>query len=300
MLAPQTIYIMLTHYCPLRCRHCMVNSGPDSKPFVMNLIMLRKLLRDISRTPSVQRVVFTGGEPFVFYQHLRLAVQEAALLDLSPAVWTSGLFLQDPIACPSYIKGLVEMGLTTLILSGGPYMETTFPEERLSDLQTRLYPASLFLASLEPKPPYDVPDFSRIGVPWIDGPVSYMGRASKLVETEGQTLWDPASFDTCPHIDLTNPTALHVDPWGNVHMCPGIPIGNLRHQSFRRILSTFRVESHPIADPLKRGGPYELAVSHGIDISEDAYADACHMCYSIRKKLLHKHTLGIGPITFYV
>jgi hypothetical protein len=54
----------------------------------------------------------------------------------------------------------------------------------------------------------------------------YRGRAAATLAGEA-ALWSPDRFTECPHEDLREPGRLHVDPFGNLHICQGISIGNL-------------------------------------------------------------------------
>ena len=74
------------------------------------------------------------------------------------------------------------------------------------------------------------------------------------------------------------------DPFGELHICQGISLGNLLRLGLREIWDSYDPDSHPIIAPLLAGGPAELARRYGLD-HKAGYADACHLCYEARRAL---------------
>lgn len=125
----------------------------------------------------------------------------------------------------------------------------------------------------------------------------YRGRAaSKLIGRAGRQPWN--SFTTCPHENLLDPGRLHVDPFGNLHICQGISIGNVFERPLKDICGTFYAGAHPICGPLLRGGPAALAETHHLAHAE-SYADACHMCYESRLALRERFPDVLTPDQMY-
>ena len=58
--------------------------------------------------------------------------------------------------------------------------------------------------------------------------------------------------------NLREPGRIHLDPFGNLHICQGLVIGNLFTRSLREICETYDPDAHPIVGPLLAGGPAEL------------------------------------------
>jgi hypothetical protein len=75
-----------------------------------------------------------------------------------------------------------------------------------------------------------------------------------------------------------------VDPFGNLHICQGISLGNLFRTPLRDVCAGYRPQTHPIIGPLLAGGPAELARRYELPHA-NAYADACHLCYEARRAL---------------
>ncbi len=127
--------------------------------------------------------------------------------------------------------------------------------------------------------------------------IMYRGRAAeKLVERADKHPW--TDFTTCPYEDLREPGRLHLDPFGNLHICQGISIGNLYEKPLQEICDTYIPEAHPITSHLLNGGPAELVRTYGLP-HEEQYADACHLCYQARIPLRTRFLEILGPDQMY-
>jgi len=134
-------------------------------------------------------------------------------------------------------------------------------------------------------------------LPLGESDVMYRGRAvEKLVPGAVRRPW--SEFAECPHEDLREPGRLHVDPFGNLHICQGISIGNLFHRSLSEICETYEPESHPVIGPLLQGGPAELVRRFELP-HEESYADACHLCYQARQALRTRFPETLTPDQMY-
>lgn len=134
-------------------------------------------------------------------------------------------------------------------------------------------------------------------LPAGDSDVMYRGRAAeKLVPRAQRKPWE--EFRECPHEDLREPSRLHVDPFGNVHICQGISIGSLFHRPLSDIAETYDPEAHPITGPLLEGGPAALVRRYELP-HEAMYADACHLCYATRQALRTRFPETLMPDQMY-
>ena len=127
--------------------------------------------------------------------------------------------------------------------------------------------------------------------------VMYRGRAvCKLAPEAPRHPW--IEFTTCPHEDLREPGRVHVDPFGNLHLCQGLSIGNLFRTPLRELCAAYDPDAHPVVGPLLRGGPAELMQHYGL-AHHPAYADACHACYDARLALRERFPDVLGPDAMY-
>ncbi len=125
----------------------------------------------------------------------------------------------------------------------------------------------------------------------------YRGRAAeKLAVRAVSRAW--TEFTECPHEDLREPGRVHLDPFGNVHICQGISLGNIFRMSLKEICGTYMPEEHPVTGPLVSGGPAELVRRYALPL-EGSYADACHLCYTARRALRERSPDVLTPDQMY-
>jgi hypothetical protein len=83
-----------------------------------------------------------------------------------------------------------------------------------------------------------------------------------------------------------------------VQICQGISLGTLFEPPLAGIVARYDPDMHPITGPLLSGGPARLAQAHGIKPA-DGYADACHMCYTVRESLRERFPDELAPDQMY-
>jgi hypothetical protein len=127
--------------------------------------------------------------------------------------------------------------------------------------------------------------------------VLYRGRAAKKLAAFAQLKpWD--QFTECPWEELRYPQRVHVDAYGNLHICQGISIGNLVEKPLTEIMTSYDPDTHPIVGPLLNGGPAEIVNRYHLP-HEPAYADACHLCYLSRCGLRDRFPEVLTPDQMY-
>jgi MoaA/NifB/PqqE/SkfB family radical SAM enzyme len=125
----------------------------------------------------------------------------------------------------------------------------------------------------------------------------YRGRAvEKLASKAVQRPWE--GFNECPHEDLREPGRVHLDPFGEVHICQGISLGNVFQKPLKEICETYDADSHPVTGPLLKGGPAELVRRYDLP-HQEGYADACHLCYEARHALRGRFPEALRPDQMY-
>jgi hypothetical protein len=91
---------------------------------------------------------------------------------------------------------------------------------------------------------------------------------------------------------------MHLDPFGNLHLCQGLLIGNLLQTPLTEICAAYEPDVDPIIGYLLRGGPAELTRQTGLQPAE-TYADACHLCYATRQALRQRYPALLAPDQVY-
>jgi hypothetical protein len=127
--------------------------------------------------------------------------------------------------------------------------------------------------------------------------VMYRGRAAAgLARRAVPQPW--SQLDSCTFEDLRAPGRVHVDPYGYLHICQGIALGNLTQTPLRELCERYDPDAHPITGPLLAGGPAELVRGYGLPHAE-AYADACHLCDHARHLLRGQYPAVLTPDEMY-
>jgi len=270
------LHILLTYTCNYECDHCFVwgspwQCGTFSGPH------LEDVLRQAEEVASIREIYFEGGEPFLYYPYWATGVEDAL-------VW---------------LRPLVDAGLDRLEISHDRYHGQ---ENGSSGLHPALEAATYLgldtgTITIDPPIGYRDPDEAAPGMPLIGGGVMFRGRAAEKLApgVEGQP-W--TTITACPYEDLAEPDRLHVDPFGYLHLCQGLVIGNMFVRPLQEILTHFDPRSHPIAGPLLEGGPRQLVETYALDHQAE-YVDACHLCYTARQTLRRQFPALLGPDQMY-
>jgi MoaA/NifB/PqqE/SkfB family radical SAM enzyme len=290
------LHLLLTSQCTFACDHCFVWGSPWQSG-VMTVEDVRSYLEQAKELGSVEGVYFEGGEPFLYAGTLLKSVQIAVEMGfqagiVSNAYWAVGL--EDALQTLKPFAGL----LTDLTVSSDLFHYS----EKLSRQAQHAQAAAAQLGIPTGMICINRPDEEHIlaGKGKIDtgeSGVMYRGRAAEKLSMYalGQP-WE--RFDTCPHEDLREPGRVHLDPFGNIHLCQGIVLGNVRQTPLREICAAYHPEAHPICGPLLEGGPTGLVRRYELAHAA-TYADACHLCFTARSGLRKRFPEYLRPDSMY-
>lgn len=228
-------------------------------------------------------IYFEGGEPFLYYPILVKGVHQAAEMGFKVGLVSNGFWatsLEDAIEWLKPFEGLVQ----DLSVSSDLYhwSEKFSEQAKIAEQAAKQLGIALGVIAIA-QPEQTSTAASQGQLPIGESAVMYRGRAvEKLVAKAELHPW--SQFEECPHEDLNQPGRVHVDPFGNLHICQGISIGNLFQTPLREICSAYDAEAHPITGLILKGGPAELVRQFELT-HEQSYADACHLCDSARRAL---------------
>jgi Radical SAM superfamily len=290
------LHLLLTYQCNFECDHCFVWGGPRQTG-TFTLSQVEEVLRQARETGTVEWIYFEGGEPFLYYGTLLAASRMAVAQGFRVGIVSNGYWAvadRDALECLRPFAGLVE----DLSISSDLYHYDEALSRQARDAHAAaeaLGVATGFIEVAQPEATGALPVEGQL--PEGSSSVMYRGRAAVRLAA-GTTLhpWD--RFDECPHEDLREPGRVHLDPFGNLHICQGISIGNLFHTPLREICRAYAPAAHPITGPLLDGGPAELARRYGVS-PRAGYADACHLCYEVRCALRPRFPDVLGPDQMY-
>jgi hypothetical protein len=294
-----TIHVLLTYTCPLRCKHCFVYGGPRAKG-TYSPSQVSKLIGEASQIDTVEWIYFEGGEPFYYYALLLSSIKKARLAGFSVGVITNGYFARSEDTAARFLRPLAELGVGELCISDDTYHYRSTgdtPAKRAlraaGSLGLKVKAVSLDTAASN----RDGGQELMSGGSGLETRLMWRGRATeKLTASEPLTTWD--TFTRCPMEGIEHPHRLDIDAYGNVQICQGITIGNLWKTSLANLVEAYRAESHPICGPLARGGPALLLQTYPAK-STDGYVDACHLCYATRRQLIDQFPDCLAPRHVY-
>jgi hypothetical protein len=272
------LHLLLTYECNFECDHCFVWSGPHQAG-TMTTAQIDDILRQATDTESIEWIYFEGGEPFLYYALLRYGVRRAAEMGFRVGIVSNAYWAQSPEDATEYLRDLAgsvqDLSMSCDELHGD--------EEQVRHVRCALDAADALdipTGTIAVAKPGSDTKPAQGQLPDGDSGVMCRGRAAvKLAPLAPLRPW--AGMTECPYEDLREPGRVHVDPFGNLHICQGISIGNLFRCPLQDLCADYDPETHPITGPLLRGGPAALADRYGVSHAM-GYADACHFCYEMR------------------
>lgn len=295
MLA-RSLHVVLTYRCLHRCDVCHLHAGPDREG-TFTRTELDRVLAEAGTLASLERLVFTGGEPFLYYPLLYQGIRQARSYGFDLAVTTTADWARDESTSVAWLAPLRTAGLRELCVAEHPWDESPARREK-EDLAARVARSLGFTVSKE----MHVVGPDRPGQPegsavHQGAPYPHRGRGTDVGE------WNPppraVRQSSCPLFDDPQaPLDIWIEPEGTVQVCQGIMIGSLWWGSLREIVGGFHPERHPILAPLARGGPAALAETFGMDPDQPA-VDGCQLCTRVRVALRDRFPEELGPESAY-
>ena len=290
----ESIHFLLTYSCTHECDHCFVYSRPGAGG-TFTLAQIERVLDQCVALGSITGVYFEGGEPFLYYAVMVEGIRRARERGLTAGIVTNGYWATSPEDAEVWIRPLCDLGLAALCVSTDPLhygdRESTPGDNAISAAERLGMKSPRFVT----QSPCVVT--GEDGRPVVSGSVMFRGRAAdRLTDGLPARPWD--SFAQCTREDLRNPRRVHVDAYGNVHLCQGLLMGNLWQTPLPELVAGYDPDAHPVVGPLLRGGPAELARSSGIELEEE-YVGPCHLCYAVRRALVDRFPCELAPRQVY-
>lgn len=276
------LHLLLTYQCNFECDHCFVWGSPWQKG-VFSLEGIRTVLQQAGEISTIRSIYFEGGEPFLYYPLLLQGVQQAANRGyqvgiVTNAYWATGL--EEALQWLEPFSGLVsDLSVSSDLFH---YSEQVSSQALLASQAAEQLGIPVGLISIA-QPDDEDSTFATGQLPEGQSGVMHRGRAAvKLAEKAPHQPYE--SFSTCPYEDLRQPGRVHIDPFGNLHLCQGLVVGNLFETPLVDICAGYQPDDHAVVGPLLAGGPLALAQRYNLRV-RPAYVDACEMCYEVRYQL---------------
>jgi hypothetical protein len=290
------LHLLLTYECNYECDHCFVWGGP-SQTGTMTIDTVENILAQARELGSIEWIYFEGGEAFLYFDTMTAGVRAAKEAGFKVGIVSNSYWATTDADAIRWLKPLAGL-IDDLSISSDNYHGSNegvnYPEIARRAAQQLDIPVDFI--SVADAEASDAE--GAIGqIPAGESAVVFRGRAAELLASRvGTKPWE--QFDTCPWEELRTPERVHVDPFGNLHICQGISIGNMFKRPLAEIMGDYDADSHPIVGPLLAGGPAEIVRRYGLP-HEDGYADHCHLCYKSRCAVRERFPEELTPDQMY-
>ena len=313
--------LLVTDWCPARCRHCYVSAGPEGTRWMApdaaggHMAALARL-----GVPS-EGIHVGGGEPFGNFDLLLAIVRQARRVGLSGVgyVETGGAWACSEDVVRDRLSALAEAGMAQLAISADPYhQEFVGPERvRLLHAVAREVLGPDGVRARRWRWLQDPKDVAALSEPEREAlyrafleryPERFTGRAaarlSGLVRRRPVQDLDGGNCRAA----LLESRHVHVDPDGWVFpgTCAGISLFRATAAApLDARLRAWRPEASPVVARLAETGPkglLGLAEAGGYRPDPAGYASKCHLCWSLRRHLAGAGAVadGLQPASIYL
>ncbi|MFW9822476.1 MAG: radical SAM protein [Candidatus Thorarchaeota archaeon] len=289
------IHFLLTYGCNYACDHCFLYCSPSSQG-TFTLKQIREVINEAKKIESVEWIYFEGGEPFLYYPIMVEGVKFAKMNGFKVGIVTNSYWATNIEDAEIWLKPFSDLGIDNVSVSDDSFHyenENQSLSKIANQASENLKLPVMTICIEEPH----VKAEQEKGEPVIGGGALFKGRAvEKLIEGLPRKSWK--EYIKCPYEDLIELGRIHVDPFGNAHICQGLSIGNFWETPLSDLIENYNPDVHPICGPLIRGGPAELVREFNLN-HEEKYVDECHLCYSCRLVLVKKFPNVLAPKQVY-
>ena len=293
------IHFLLTYSCTYQCDHCFLHGSPEARG-TFTVEQLRRVFAEIERMGTVEIVYFEGGEPFLYYPLLLEGLRLAAGLGVPCGIVTNAYWATSVEDAELWLRPVRDIGIADLSVSDDAFHQSTAEgnsAKRALQAARNLGIPCDTICIQAPAPAPCQEGSTNKGQPVTGGGVLFKGRAAEKL-TAGLPRRRREELTTCPHEELAEPARVHIDCFGNVHLCQGLSMGNLWETPLSELVRRYAASEHPICSHLSTGGPNALAGAYGLDLKDD-FVDECHYCYTVRKALIDRFPGYLAPRQVY-
>jgi hypothetical protein len=127
---PRVLSLLTMRRCTAACDHCAIGGSPRARGAIP-VARMHALIDEALRIPSIERVVFSGGECFLLRDDLDRLVAHAVLNGFGTRAISNGYWAIGEDAARKRIAPLRAAGLQELMLSTGSFHQRYVPLERV-------------------------------------------------------------------------------------------------------------------------------------------------------------------------
>lgn len=311
--------LMMTYRCPAACEFCYYKCSPEKSGLmaVETAISAWESLRLLAGENA--KVHITGGEPFLYFDHVLEILDEAYKRNLGglDSLETNGYWATDRTIIEKRLRLLDGAGLERLKISWDPFHAEYIDIDcvrRLAEVAKEILgservlvrwakyldePVKMMGQSLEER-------IRGYRTAVADFPCRFTGRgAQAIADLFAETPIEAFHGQDCKSAFLSS-KGVHIDPYGNVFSgrCSGIIIGNVENTPLEKIWANFDPSKMSLIGELFEGGPTGIAekMVNGRYKTKRMYAGKCHFCSDLRQFFFDngENKRIIGPCDCYI
>ena len=293
------IHFLLTYQCNFECDHCFLYCSPQSQG-TFTIQQVDDVLEEAQKIGTIKTIYFEGGEPTLYFPLLVESIRRAYQKGFEVGIVSNAYGALADEDALLWLEPLVEAGLSVLSVSNDTfhYGEEVENPAAIAREAAKKLGLDSFPICIDPPEVIEEPSAAgNKGQSVIGGGAKFRGRAADKL-TEGLPLRSWNELKECPDEDLVSPSRVHVDSFGNIHICQGISIGNFWDKPLSEIMASYHPDTHPICGPLHKGGPAELALALNLE-PDEGYVDECHLCFLSRREVIDKYPQHLTPRQVY-
>jgi hypothetical protein len=255
----------------------------------MTVAQIRDLISQAREIDGVGMVYFEGGEPLLFYPSVVEGVRTARSVGLEVGIVTNGYWGNSIEDAKLWLKPFADLGISDLTVSDDEFHRFSPDDRRARETVAAAKELGIPVGVIEVCKP--------VAGAEADGGLYFRGRASDKLAAESASR-EPSELRGCPE-NLKSPGRVHVDPYGLVHICQGLVIGDTSSRRLKDVIESYDPSSHPVISALIDGGPAELVRRYDLRLPAGGFADDCHLCYVARCLLRERFPEHLGPDEMY-
>jgi len=297
--------LLLTYKCSAACAFCYYRCNPEKNGLLSidNALAAWQGLKTLSG--PLAKIHITGGEPFLYWQHLAELLEKADKLGLGPVdmIETNASWADDKADIVEKLKFLNTKNVNKIKISYDPF-HAEFVEhskvkllaqtaaEILGEKRVLVRWQEYLEKGLSVKNLSDDEKYAIFIESVKKYPCRFTGQAAdRLSQLLADKEITEISQKNCQSSFLSA-KGIHIDPYGNVFSgtCSGIIVGNITEMPLDEIWRTFNPTKKDIISVLFKEGPaglLEKAIKQGYE-KRRLYSGKCHLCTDLRQFFFDK------------
>lgn len=129
MIEWESIAMLLTNKCNIKCEHCLINAGPENKD-LFDIYCIDNIINGMNMV-GIKVVGITGGEPLVFKKYLKYLCCKFNEFGISSMIATNAFWAPTLQDADNLVGEMKNWGVRKLILSLDEYHQKWIPAQNV-------------------------------------------------------------------------------------------------------------------------------------------------------------------------